>query len=134
MEKLAIAAFWIFAVALVIFLYGRIMYKYWSRPCMGARWKRRFPNAHKTDIRKFLTLFVSAFAFMKRRRLKFEPDDRIMDIYHTLYPKNWPMGDQMECETFAENVKSEYGVDLVQVWRKDMTLGEVFELAQSAKK
>ena len=119
------------AAAIVIYLQGRIMGKYWDRGCMGTRWKRRFPDAPKSEIRKFLTAFVDGFAFMNSRRLKFEPDDRVMDIYFTLYPKNWPAGDQMECETFVEIIKSKYGVDLVPVWKNEITLGEIFALTRN---
>ncbi len=99
--------------------------RYWNRGCRGAQWRRRFPDAIKGDIRQFLDLFVDAFAFARKRRLAFAPDDRIMDVYRALYSP--PLGaDSLELENFATGVQERYGLDLGAGWHDDLTLGEVF--------
>src|SRR6266571_4898042 len=52
---------------------------YWERACAGVRWRRRFPDAPKTEIREFLDLFIDAFGFRRGRRCCFRPEDRVMD-------------------------------------------------------
>ena len=103
--------------------------RFWSRDCTGKNWKTAFPEASKTEIREFLDLFVSAFAFSKARRLKFDPTDRVMDIYGTLYPSSFfgDMCDMLDLETLAEMIEERYGLDLVPGWRPETTLGEIFE-------
>lgn len=103
---------------------------YWARTCTGRLWKRRFPAASKREIRVFLDLFVDAFMFRPKHRLSFSPDDQVMDIYRALYPPDWSLADALECETFVLKLKKIYGLDLVPLWRADMTLGDVFALAQ----
>jgi propanediol dehydratase small subunit len=82
----------VFAVIGTIFERRRLR-AYWDRVCTGARWRRRFPQATKDEIRKFLNVFVDAFGFRKSRRLSFSPDDKIMDVYRALYPPKWSIGD-----------------------------------------
>jgi len=48
---------------------------YWDRRCTGIRWRRRFPAVSKQEIRAFLDSFVDGFAFPRKRRLCFSPDD-----------------------------------------------------------
>ena len=103
----------------------RNMRRYWDRACTGFQWRRRFPDAPKSDIRSFLELFVDAFAFRQSRRLCFSPDDKVMEIYHTLYPDRF-MADALELETLASLLRKKYGIDAATFWREDITLGEVF--------
>lgn len=42
------------------------------------------------------------------------------------------MADSMELETFLESVKEAFGVDLLPVWREDVTLGELYAKATRA--
>jgi len=100
--------------------------RFWSRDCTGKAWKAAFPEASKAEIREFLNLFVRAFAFSQSRRLKFNPTDRVMEIYGTRYSSSLPV-DTMELETLAKMTKRRYGVDLVPGWRPETTLGEIFE-------
>lgn len=93
---------------------------------MGIRWRRRFPQSPKTEIRRFLDLFLDAFAFPARRRCCFSPDDKILAVYHALYPPDDALGDCLELETFASNIQKHYGVILAGVWRDDLTLGELY--------
>jgi hypothetical protein len=103
--------------------------RYLARSCMGKQWRLRFPSASKQDIRKFLDIFtVDAFAFRAKHKLKFSPDDKVMDIYVALYPPKWTVADSLELETFAKRLQEEYGVDLVKRWNADLTLGDVFRL------
>jgi propanediol dehydratase small subunit len=58
----------------------RALQQFWDRRCMGIRWRRRFPDAPKTELREFLTIFVEAFCFDRKRHTCFSPDDRVMDV------------------------------------------------------
>ena len=99
---------------------------YWQRACTGRQWKRRFPNASKSQIRAFLELFVNAFAFSSKRRLCFSPDDRVTDIYRTLYPPDWNLADALELEMLAEDIQKTYGTDIIPLWRDDISIGDLF--------
>ena len=101
--------------------------RYWQRACTGFRWRRRFPDAPKSELREFLDLFVDAFAFSRKRRCCFSPDDRIMEVYRTVYPSNDHGADSMELEFLCKMVEKRYGVDLAISWREDITLGEIYE-------
>jgi propanediol dehydratase small subunit len=98
---------------------------YWQRSCTGRAWKRAFPQAPKQEIRRFLYLFVDAFAFPKNRALCFAPTDRILPIYNSLYPiKGWP--DALELETLALRLEASYRINLREIWREDLTIGDLF--------
>ncbi len=101
--------------------------RYWQRACTGVRWHRRFPEAPKSEIREFLNLFVDAFAFSRKRRCCFSPDDRILEVSRTVYPSNDYGADSMELECLCKTVERRYGVDLAASWRDDTTLGEIYE-------
>jgi len=110
---------------------GDIPKKYRVRKCTGKNWKVKFPNSSKVDIRKFLLIFTDAFAFSDRQKLKFEPDDRVIDIYKALYPREW-MADSLEVETLADSIEAEYGVEFKGLWSEDLTLGSLFLAVQNA--
>ncbi|TGU72436.1 hypothetical protein E4633_09025 [Geomonas terrae] len=104
---------------------------FWSRGCSGAEWRRQFPQATKESIREFLECFVEGFAFDNKERLKFTPNDKIMEIYRALYPtEGWP--DALELETFAINLEKKYRFDLAGVFTEELTLGQIFKMATSA--
>jgi hypothetical protein len=98
---------------------GRLQ-PYWDRACTGFQWRRRFPDTPKSDIRRFLELFVDAFAFRQSRRLCFSPDDKVMDVYRTLYPDRF-MADALELETLASLLRERYGIDAAAFWREEYT-------------
>jgi len=98
---------------------------------MGIRWRRRFPNSPKVQIREFLTIFVEAFAIRHRRRSCFSPDDRVMDLYRAYYPPGHGLADAMELETLSLRLENRYGLDMGAMWREDITLGELYEHAQA---
>lgn len=102
---------------------------YWDRRCTGKLWRVRFPEASKDEIRRFLQMFVDAFAFRESQRLKFSPEDEIMGIYRALYPeRDWP--DALELETLTKMLREEYDIDLVKSWTDGMTLGSLFLLTK----
>jgi hypothetical protein len=124
----------IFVIAAVIGLPAEIVRRrrlrtYWDRVCTGRDWRREFPDAAKEEIRKYLQLFVDAFAFRDSRKLKFRPSDKIIDIYRDCYPvKGWP--DSLEMETFAMIVEKTYHLDFTKEWNPEMTLGQVFTMTR----
>ncbi|HPS08327.1 MAG TPA: hypothetical protein PLG22_12390 [Kiritimatiellia bacterium] len=108
----------------------RRLQRYWNRMCTGKEWRRRFPDATKDEIRRFLETFVDGFTFQSSQRLKFEPNDKVMDIYRALYPSTgWP--DASEVETFARNLKREYAFDLAKVEDPHVTLGQLFMMIRN---
>lgn len=99
--------------------------RFWIRRCMGIRWRRRFPNASKAELREFLDLFAHAFGFNHRQSLCFSPDDRVMEVYRAVYPAG-SLADGLELEMLALEVEKRYGVAWDSVWHGDITLGELF--------
>ena len=104
---------------------ARAMQGYWERSCGGRAWKNAFPDVPKQQIRRFLYLFVDAFAFPRGRILQFLPTDRVIAIYRALYP-NKELPDALEVETLADELGKAYGVSLSEIWTKDLTLGDIF--------
>jgi hypothetical protein len=98
---------------------------YRLRSCEGRGWRRTFPTASKDEIRSFLSLFVSAFAFADKDKLKFRPNDKILEVYRSLYPSRW-LPDALEFETLAKDLQKKYELKLESVWSDDLTLGELF--------
>ncbi len=103
---------------------------YRFRSCEGRGWRRTFPMASKDEIRAFLLLFVSAFAFADKDKLKFRPDDKILDIYRSLYPSRW-LPDALEFNTLANDLQKQYALELASLWSDDLTLGELFTRTRS---
>lgn len=99
---------------------------YRERDCTGVRWRRRFPNSPKAEIREFLDLFVEAFCFRRRRRTCFRPEDKVMDVYRAIYPPG-SAADSMELEILCMRLRKRYGIDFAKSWREDITLGEIYE-------
>jgi hypothetical protein len=125
----------IFAVVIVGMLisvkYGPSLPRpYRFRSCEGRGWRRTFPTASKDEIRSFLLVFVSAFAFVDKDKLKFRPDDKILDIYRSLYPSRW-LPDALEFETLANDLQKRYALKLDSIWSDDLTLGELFTCART---
>ena len=110
---------------------GDVPQKYRLRKCTGKNWKERFPDVPKGEIRSFLFLFTDAFAFSRKQKLKFEPEDKILDIYKALYPAKW-MPDSMEVETLAQDIEKEYNVSFKDIWHEDLTLGDLFAKVKNA--
>ena len=102
--------------------------RYLTRSCMGRDWRNRFPGASKQEIRKFLNLFLDAFAFRSEHRLKFGPDDKVIDVYRALCPRPGLTPDSLECETLVMSLEKQYGVEFPDDFgESEPTLGDVFE-------
>lgn len=102
---------------------------YRGRSCTGGAWRRAFPDAPKESIRHFLLCFTDGMAFSPKAKLKFHPNDQVLDVYRAIYGGRTPWGDAMECETFLENVGREFGIrteELLVAWHREVTLGELF--------
>ena len=126
---LLIAVMALFLVVLMKLAREFTLQRFWDRHCMGIRWRRRFPDAPKADIREFLTILVDAFGYSHTRRTCFSPDDRVMDIYRAAYPLG-NFDDNMELEKLMENLEERYGFGPTSVCREDITLGELYEHAR----
>lgn len=128
---------WTLALVLLVIVAGCLLDGlpgvYRQRACQGRAWRQAFPDARKQDIRAFLALFAAAFAFRRQHRLKFRPDDQVLAIYRALYPSTWTP-DALELETLAIDIERSYGVNLVHLWRDDLTLGELFSVAHPASR
>lgn len=98
---------------------------YRIRSCQGRAWRNAFPSVTKQEIRGFLSLFVSAFAFDGREKLKLAPTDEILKIYRSLYPSRLEP-DAMELETLALTLECKQGFKLEALWKDNLTLGELF--------
>ena len=96
-----------------------------EHPVRHRQVERRPPAEPRDEIRRFLRLFVEAFAFPDERMLKFAPTDRVYDIYKAANPaEGWP--DALELETLDKRLKATYGVQLRDFWSQSLTLGELF--------
>jgi len=104
---------------------GRLPKAFRQRSCQGAAWREAFLGANKDEIRGFLSLFVSAFAFNDDQKLRLTPNDKILEIYRALYPSRW-MADALEVETLAEELERQYGLSLQTIWHEQLTLGQLF--------
>jgi len=104
----------------------RALRTYWERPCTGIRWRRRFPETPKQQIREFLDQFIEAFGFHDRRRLCFRPEDKVMDVYRSIHPPG-DLVDSMELESFSRSLRNHYGVDVAAWWHEEISLGEIYE-------
>jgi len=103
----------------------RLMRRFLARACTGSRWRRRFPDASKSEIREFLDIFVEAFGFKQSWRLCFTPEDRVMDVCRALYPWRGYL-DGMELTNLVLDLEKRYRVDICGSWRADITLAELF--------
>ncbi|SET48606.1 hypothetical protein [Thalassotalea agarivorans] len=97
-----------------------------QRYCMGKHWKAEFSEHSASDIRSFLIFFVDAFAFDRKDKLQFEPNDKLLVIYRELYPHKW-QADAMEFETLADDLYQKFGIDFGSLWYDDLTLGELYQ-------
>ena len=103
-----------------------------TRSCQGTGWRQAFPTASKQDIREFLSMFIRAFALREGEKLKFNPSDRIYEVYRARYPSKL-MPDALELETLAKSVENRYGVRFEEVWSEELTLGELFSQIHSPR-
>jgi propanediol dehydratase small subunit len=104
---------------------GRLPKTYRARACQGSGWRQAFPSATKQELREFLSLFVSAFAFDDREKLKLSPTDEVLQIYRAQYPSRL-QPDAMELEKLALDLEHKHSFKLETLWKDDLTLGELF--------
>ncbi len=107
--------------------------QYHNRSCQGKGWRLAFPDASKEEIRAFLEFFMEAFGYAKKEKLKLSPDDQLLEIYRKQYPYRW-QPDQLEFETLASDLDTEYGLDFSSIWKNELTLGELFSEIHSGAK
>jgi hypothetical protein len=100
-----------------------MLQSYWSRGWTGIRWRRRFPDSPKVEIRRFLDFFIEAFGFPMRRVPVFR---RTTGFSTSITPPGDALADCMELETSASDIQKHYDVDLASVWQDDITLGELY--------
>jgi len=105
---------------------GRLPTPFNKRSCQGKGWRNAFPNVSNNEIRSFLLLFTDAFAFDNTEKLKLNPNDQLQDIYQALYPHKW-QADNLEFESLAEALESQYGINFESIWKEGLTLGELFK-------
>jgi len=75
-------------------------------------------------------MFVDGFGFPRKRRLCFSPDDKVIDVYRTLYPTpGW--SDSLEMETLAKLLEDRYGLDFEHLSKREYTLGELFAVTHT---
>jgi propanediol dehydratase small subunit len=103
---------------------------YWRRTCQGRAWKTEFPNEPATEIRRFLKIFVQAFALPTSEYLQFNPNDRVMDVYRPLL--NCFGADSLEIEYLEKFLRDCYQLSLTKVWQPDLTLGQLYAAAHPA--
>ena len=121
------------AIGWAVLTSGQLPSPFRTRSCQGRQWRRTFPSASKKQIREFLSVFMSAFAFRETDMLKLRPDDQLLSIYRALYPSKW-LADAMEFETLADDLRTRFGVVLDDIWDERMTLGALFSYVQQAER
>ena len=116
-------------VVVIAILRDQLPKLYKRRNCQGIYWCRKYPDISKEEIKKFLQIFIDAFAFKEKHRCQFKPNDKVMDVYSALYPAGLSKlsGDAMELEEFAISLEKEYKIDFDKIWNEDITLGQIFE-------
>jgi propanediol dehydratase small subunit len=102
------------------------------RPWQGRAWRSTFPSASRKDIRDFLSLFGSAFAFRDSLNLHQRPDDEVLGVYREVNPTRW-LPDAREIEVLAKALRDQYGLRLDDIWHPSLTLGGLFQRVQQAR-
>lgn len=104
---------------------GQLPKPYRARSCQGRAWRKAFPSATKLEIREFLALLVSAFAYDDREKLKLAPTDEVLQIYRAQYPSRL-QPDALELETLAIDLERQHSLKLEALWKDGLTLGAMF--------
>jgi propanediol dehydratase small subunit len=120
---LLLAALW------ALWIEFRRLGHYRGRPCTGRLWRRQFRDASKDQVRLFLDCLIGGMGFPSSFRLKFEPSDKALVVYRSLYGGKTPLSDSLECESFLMNLSQAFGVEaeaLHRRWHESVTLGDLF--------
>lgn len=102
---------------------------YRARICQGQHWRDTFPTQDKKDIRLFLECLTMGMGLSPKLALKFRPNDKVLDIYKSLYGGKVPIADNMECEEFLDALSDCFDVNIEQIhaiWNEDITLGDLY--------
>lgn len=102
-----------------------------NRIFVRSKWRQKFPNSTKKEIREFFDTMVSAFLGEPLGLpYRYSPDSKLLEIYRGFYgPGELP--DKEEVSKFAQALKKRYNVDFVSLLREDMTVGELYALAKT---
>jgi hypothetical protein len=119
------------ALAWSMLAFGQLPNPLRTRTCQGRQWRRAFPSASKKQIREFLSVFTSAFAFRDADVLRLRPDDQLLSIYRALHPSKW-LANAVEFDTLADDLRTRFGVVLEDIWDERLTLGALFAYVQQA--
>jgi hypothetical protein len=107
------------------------MGEYSERSCKGSEWKKQFPHSSNQEIRDFLNTFVDAFMINSDHFLKFQPTDRVHEIYRAIYPSiHTP--DALEYNFLDKALQNRYGFSLSNGNLSDLTLGQLFSAIKNA--
>lgn len=117
-------------------MHDRIPKPFRERKCMGAAWKKTFPDVDASEIRKLLKILTHVFGFNRKDGLKFAPTDTFMEIYSGIYKHPWIVADELEHVEFILTLEEDFGKEYPnELAEKDATLGEIFEsMHQNANK
>jgi hypothetical protein len=102
-------------------------YRY--RPCQGKAWRTAYPSSSKTDIRRFLSCLCIGMGFSQKHRLLFSPDDRVDDVFKSIYAYELYAADHFEREDFLFELSEQFSVsldELYNAWNEKLTLGHLF--------
>ncbi|WOO40911.1 hypothetical protein [Rubellicoccus peritrichatus] len=73
--------------------------------------------------------------FLEEDKLKFSPEDELIEIYRSFYGGKTPLSDEMECERFILGLSQEFKMEtdkLAEPWKDEhVTLGEIFQATQT---
>jgi hypothetical protein len=128
----------IFLAALVIVgvslenLRARRLRRHFTTREPRATWSTRFPNADLREIERFILLFINAFSRLDKCRDQLSPDDGVMELYK-LVNKDTPC-DELELERWSMDLEDVYHLDLQTFWQDELTLGDVFRLADATSR
>jgi hypothetical protein len=111
------------------FLLPRLAPNFGTRGCQGREWKHRFPGTSKHEIRAFIKLLSDFLGITKTDRLKFGPNDTVLDVYRAVsYGK---LGaDDLQLVEIHLAVEEQTGPLPEGTSIAEMTLGDLFEHMQ----
>jgi hypothetical protein len=103
-----------------------------ERPSQQAVWRQCCDSEELRNVDQLLRLICETFGFNPRDRYRFAPTDRIMDLYHSCYPRwqFWNLGDSMEIESLLMDMSQRFALE-DHSWHPDITLGELVKLMKS---
>jgi hypothetical protein len=105
---------------------------YRDRQSQETAWRQRYAGDAMEHADTVLKLICEAFCFNHDNRYQFARDDRILDIYHSFYPRWWFwLGtDCMEIESLLGDLYKKFGFE-VSNWHEGITIGEIVDAIAS---